>query len=326
MRHLVRLLVMAALLSSMGCRASLGECDESAINNTIVYRANVEGTAVQPYYAGQALMTFSCAGSVCHSETTPTVEDKQGAPGGFHLGLQPYSVEACGDDPTSAACNAEYVRLTTNQEISHVYARLSWSEVEEGRMPPNEPSSQTPFYYTYNNGVLSDPLPGLADPESRDMLRNWLRCGSPVISLTPVTEDSAQIGRECEDSVAFGVCVNAGPPPAAPDPDWDSIYAFFERSGCDNAACHGEETPPLFTSADDAYAALVGVDASAGECGTDVLVIEGNADDSILYQKLVATEDDPPPCGDHMPAARTSPFPSDILDPIRQWINDGAQR
>jgi hypothetical protein len=69
-------------------------------------------------------------------------------------------------------------------------------------------------------------------------------------------------------------------------------------------------------SQSNAYANLVGVQASGPSCGStgETRVVPGNSAMSLLYHKVAGTED----CGNTMPSA------SQAAALIQQWIDEGA--
>lgn len=87
--------------------------------------------------------------------------------------------------------------------------------------------------------------------------------------------------------------------------------------------CHSASNPPggldLGFTADMAYAALVNVASTSGNCGGRTYVVPGDPAASLLYDKLANPA---PACGAPMPFGGT--FAGD-LPVIREWIQQGAQ-
>lgn len=131
------------------------------------------------------------------------------------------------------------------------------------------------------------------------------------------------------DLVDAGDAVDAG----VTGPGFADTYALFTGHGCDG--CHSPGGPPQgdldLSTEDVAFAQLVGVVASGPFCGQSphTRVVAGDADASLLYQKLALTQD----CGLGMPmhegpgppgGAQT--FTADELLVVHAWIVGGAAR
>ncbi len=320
------LFVVVTLLA--GCRAPLGECDE--LNLPIVYDNRPE--AIIPLYAGQALMLQHCgsADGVCHAGSAEGAL-RRGVPRGFDFDVAPLELAACQENLRSAACLEEQARLRVGATVTHDYRELSWSEVEERRMPPPGTTvSETSRYFMDPTMVPAGPMmPGLGTEEGRQLLRNWLACGAPVVGAVVV--GNSDVGGSCDEAIdeTYGQCRRGAPPTEPPEANWPSVFEFLEAS-CGVAACHEPgATPPFMVDMDDTYAALVDqAPDSAGSCATagDNLVTSGSADESVLYQKLIAHAGAEPPCGDPMPPSREGAYPDGYLDGIRDWINAGASQ
>ena len=103
----------------------------------------------------------------------------------------------------------------------------------------------------------------------------------------------------------------------------DEIQAAVFGPGC--AGCHSGPTSGALpagmnlSTADDSFAALVGVDSI--QVPSLSRVAAGDPDNSYLIQKLEGTA----AVGGQMPLGGT-PLDQGTIDDIRQWISDGAQR
>lgn len=89
--------------------------------------------------------------------------------------------------------------------------------------------------------------------------------------------------------------------------------------------CHGGSGNQYFTTKCVAYRNLVNVPASGPKCGSVgglVRVIPGDADDSLIINKL--TQRPTPKCGGKMPLAGAD-LTADKIDLLRRWINAGAK-
>lgn len=146
-----------------GCAPTVGsECDEAGAR-TVVYSADDVGT---PMYAGQALVHRSCGyGSFCHTESE--VAQRFGAPAGLDFDV----------DLASDAADTE--RLRRGQLGVFRHRDAIWAEVEAGRMPPSGVGTET-----VAAGPAFRALPEVDTSEGRQILRNWLACGAPVVERT----------------------------------------------------------------------------------------------------------------------------------------------
>ena len=334
----MRALWVVTLLFGVACRSPLGECGvDDVARLPIVFDAK-DGVIV-PMYAGQALTLQYCA--TCHSEGAPK-ERRGNAPVGFNFDLQPLH-EDCPGETREAACLEGQRRLRTADTIMQEYRQLSWNEIDQERMPPvgtfeedaNEGNSR--FFQRIEEGEPVDPLPNLSDPLSRDLMRQWLACGGPVVG--PVQGlDGAVNGKdpgdlcepvddEGEEDGFYGICV-VGAPPAQPlTPEWSTVFGYLVAN-CAEARCHGGSESPTMLDIDDTFDALVGGDSVAPACGDFPLVDPENAEGSLLLQKLngegpggvpLCNDGDPmPPTGGRASAA--------VRDNIRAWIEAGAPR
>lgn len=325
-----------SLLVLAACRAPLGECDSAALS--IVYTQDSTANRVVPMYDGQALLVESCgaAGGNCHNESA-TGALRQGVPLGFDLNLQPYVAGAC-DDPSSALCAQEQHRLRSASRISFEYRRLSFSEVEQERMPPTTPTSDVSSFayrsYIREQQRLDETtaLPSLATDEGKEIVRNWFACGAPVVGRVEIPNSATTTaGARCGnpnagDNEIYGDCVTG----ASVQPvtaSWSDIHAnFILRNQCASPVCHGGATEPNLLDVDNAYANLVG-EMSSGNyaCGTsETYVVPGDAAASLFFDKINSTTLMPPRCGGPMADGRSVEYSQETLDAIRDWINAGA--
>lgn len=175
------------------------------------------------------------------------------------------------------------------------------------------------------------PLPAIDSPEGQEILRNWLKCGSPIIAATRPPDRGGSPGMLCTlvEDEGFD-CITRYEPPPPPTAEWPSIFEFFQ-GGC-VINCHdGDESSESFMESqldlsDEAvaYAALVSAQAQGDECGgadpARVLVVPGDPDASLLIDKL----DGSTTCGDAMPPGNGFQLTEEYIAPIREWIMNGA--
>jgi hypothetical protein len=226
-------------------------------------------------------------------------------------------------------------RLIVSRQAIFDHRFGMYSTVETGSMPPGEIGrvSYVDAGYTLLDG--GGPLPTIQSAEGKETYRNWLACGSPMVTQSAEPTGSEAPGAACNGTGytlmdAEHCYYRATEPPI--DPTWTAIYdRIIVGSGC--VGCHGPG-PASFvmqsaldlSDKDDAYAALVGVPAMGMPCGPEGAadrVIAGDADGSMLVHKL---ENQLPGggevCGDPMPLGVLLP-PGQIAV-VRQWIDDGA--
>lgn len=313
-----------------------------------------------PLYAGQALMQLHCGnGGFCHAPAA-TGNGRAGAPRGldFDLSLscrpsenccdeaqcEAYAMQACRDEPEGS--RADCVQSTYDEEIARVssaVARLRRNQrevfdhrhdvlrtIEDGSMPPGAAGSavraNAQYYGAYDGVAFGARVPTLDTREGREVVRNWLACGSPVLEFAIEADADDEPGTDC-GAGPVGRCGVAAPGLAPPDPTWDSIYTRVVRPLC--LECHqpgnpfyGPEDQELdYSDMSDSLTAMLAVDAEGSECaGTGTLIVAGDAEASIFYRKLTSE----PGCGDIMPLGRETGLPEAILAPIREWIDAGA--
>jgi len=242
--------------------ADLGECDMAALGGS------ADVMAPMPH-AGQRLVHASCAAGHCHSaDAKGTARD--GAPAGLDFDVVP-------QDNTLPQIS----KIMDGAAVVQDERENMWSLIDSGEMPPAPPA-----------GV------GELSAADKEVVRNWLACGAPVIA-TPI----------------------AAPPGAD---DWTAIYTSLSGMGCQG--CHGPGSAmgsflPAIGNACAAHGSVVGATANGPKCGSTgmMLVQSGNPAASLLLQKLRGTQT----CGDPMPLGG-EPLPSTMVDMIEQWIAAGA--
>jgi hypothetical protein len=302
-----------------GCAPSVGStCDEPAAR-TPYFR---EGSG-EPAYPGQALLNVYCAG--CHN-----------TPGGFGV---PVGLEMTLPLVTSTDTGGvdQMRALRANQSIVHGNRDLIYQQVLSGSMPPRNfvGSSVT---YADRAGVE---LPGIHTEEGRDMLRNWLACGSPVVERTAPIACTANgmcpLTNFCDTE--DGVCVGVGDvvPPAGtvdcatPEATFAWIYPCIIQENCAGAPCHvgGTAGGLAMPDIDTAFTNLTtgGPNAMSGaECmGQEDYVVDGMPDNSLLIHKLEGVDETGAAvCELRMPVG---PVLSDSeIELIRMWIMNSAPR
>jgi len=299
--------ILLALLA-LGCEPDLGACDEPAAR-AVVYDPNG-----LPAYEGQALLIQSCGGgSFCHSEGIDA-EQRRGAPVGLELDLR---LAAVTPDVNEDALG----RLARSQGNAFFERHGIWLQVQSGAMPPAGFDVGTPEFQRIAAGEREGPpLPSIESDEGRDLLRNWLACGAPVVERTlPRADGNENTVGDTEPTVET----------TPVEPTWPAIYERIVRTSCAFSLCHDDETAAGaldMSTADIAYEALLG--PAAGRLCTGfggARVVAGEPDASLLMHKLVGNTGDGPVCGKRMPSAGNYLSESRI-DSVREWIAAGATR
>lgn len=188
------------------------------------------------------------------------------------------------DVVASAPTDAERGKIAKAVGIVIDWSQDIWDEIEGGTMPPPMPAG---------SGELSD--------VEKESVRNWLACGAPYI----------------------------GPNPNAAVATWDSIWPALSPN-C--TICHGSQTGMMagqgFTLGDDmctAYGNITGNKAAVTPLCSMMprtLVIANDPDNSLLVQKLTATQS----CGTPMPPSEAGlqGLNPALVDAIKTWIATGA--
>jgi hypothetical protein len=137
--------------------------------------------------------------------------------------------------------------------------------------------------------------------------------------LTGCSSDSSG-----DDAAGAGSAGNA-----APAAKFSEIYSMMFPMAT-NARCDACHSMPANDVANgnlemgktpvSAYMALVGQTSKSSRCMSKTLVVPGQPEMSLLYQKLSAA----PPCGSRMPLGGAA-FSDTQLEMIRSWIAAGAK-
>lgn len=114
----------------------------------------------------------------------------------------------------------------------------------------------------------------------------------------------------CEDFDACGG--GAGGSPGR------SVEAVFQLR-CGNAICHDSDEPAadLDLVSPDVASRTMGLNSTDANCGTDVIVIAGDPDESYMLKKIL---NEPGICGGQMPIGTI--LDAEDTDVIRNWIID----
>jgi len=327
-------LAVTATFLAAGCGPDLGSCEPDAAT------ALVYDTSGTPYYAGQYIVTQSCASGFCHS-TEARRGQRLGAPAGLNFDVAPVS--------DSGDLNEETRRLRNAILEVRDQAESMWGQVDAGWMPPDGVG-----------GRFAGPYPGCTDDEdlvallgtdqalealpqderqacdgvglstvvfnvrngdTRRVLRNWLACDGPLVERCEGTGTSPPF---------LGTEVSCDLSPVGPN--FESIWMnVLSSDRC--TACHSPDGLEEFfndggrldfSSRSSAYSGLLMPPMNRQtECNLAnniPLVDPGNPDGSLLVQKLRGTQT----CGDAMPIA-APPLSSAAIEAIEEWIRMGAE-
>jgi hypothetical protein len=354
----------------VGCtRSDLGECN---LDGTTPGGGAVEGPAAfdlaynaldgTPMYEGQALVQASCGnGQFCHTPNAAG-SDRIGVPRGLDYDVALACVDAstdptcanlqpCEGDAASSAYCQRLRRLSGNRGSVVAWAEEIHFQISEGTMPPGAAGARVQDDTPWFRGDNSE-LPRLETPEGKNIVRNWLACGVPVVARTEVAPSVDLQLTPC-DSVGGEICVYSGPQ-TLPDPTWSSIYWSVMFPSC--VVCHGpangnldqnpdnqgnripggaspqglavldltgSDTADTSNWASESHSAVVNVPASQlGACfGQGINVIPNDSTGSLMIQKMRAIQT----CGGEMPLGPgTQTIPTPVIEVIEQWIDAGA--
>jgi len=301
---------MACALSLLlGCGPELGACDPAAATRVAHHALESDDGAPPtglPAYEGQALMLQSCGyGSFCHGADLPP-ENRRGAPHGLSFDVNLAAADGTVDEARVARLRRARFRVV--QEAGAILAAI-----DDGSMPPppgpavDDVLAGAPRYADLDG----EPLPAIDSDDGREIVRNWLACGAPVVERAAARD--------------AGVPAVVARPLALPpiEPNWPSLYDnLLAARGCARMVCHGGGDPSAgFVVSDVASTldALVGAAASGDACEGRTLVDPSSPEDSLLLTKLRGDAG----CGDPMPLGGI-PLRQAELDAVEAWIACGA--
>jgi hypothetical protein len=163
------------------------------------------------------------------------------------------------------------------------------------------------------------------DPEVNRLRAVLAGTAIAVLCAVLVACSSDSSGDDSAGAAGGGMAGNA-----APAAKFSEIYAMMfpmaTNARCD--ACHSMPANDIAngnlemgTTQMSAYMALVGQTSKSSRCMSKTLVVPGQPEMSLLYQKLSSAT---PPCGSRMPLGGTA-FSDAQLEMIRSWIAAGAK-
>jgi len=319
-----------------GCTPDVGACDLPSALEVVYLDTGVAARDDNgvPMYAGQALVHASCsAAGSCHSSAA-TGALRYGVPHGFDFDLGHRCLgEDCIDDGTA---------IEDGQRTILRWAPQTLAALDSGAMPPSEigraVAAAGPMAVRLGADGLRAiresaasleeagvPLPSIGSRDGREIVRNWLACGAPVVERTesPIGVDP---GTACDAPTTTGSCVHrVRVAPVPPEPTFESIYTLYLEPSC--AGCHGPgaldrrgESRLDLGEIETAYESLLG-DEHGRACGdASARVVPFDAEASLLLDKIGAT----PACGAPMAGPRGAD--EGVRAAISEWIARGAAR
>lgn len=278
-------------------------------------------------FAGQAIMVQSCASGLCHSAAA-TGALRVGAPAGLDFDVEPVAATGMStiDGQTVATVDpVELERLRAHQRKVFEHRDAIWKQVARGLMPPENyarPGSPGKLFTREGSSCVfaEQELGSLSDPSTREELRNWLACGTPVVETTS-TELTAIVGGTVGDQ--YPSCAGDEPTPAT----FENVADLFTRS-C--GICHfkgGTNEDILLNTPELIYTSLLGENRQGvpSNCDANPNPYVTPGDPSKSY--ILAVVLDPSAgesCTEPMPWGSPTGLDADSRDLLRRWIEAGA--
>src|SRR5690606_32423838 len=185
----------------------------------------------------------SCGGGgFCHADTVATPADRFGAPHGLGFDVRIASTTIEVEPEATDRLDRNQINLSANR-------RSVWAQVSGGHMPPRGAAGEA--YHAATAGLFYDgenlaftrfdaagepigPLPSIDTDEGKEIFRNWLAAGVPVVERTQPRVDRQPNTIGYTVAVCERTCV---------DPTWESIYHQIIRPSCALSRCHGFDDP-----------------------------------------------------------------------------------
>ncbi len=313
-----------ALALAGGCN-DLGECNDPAQGRVPV----LVGTEVM--YAGQAIIVKSCAAGSCHTAMT-TPDNRCGVPRGLDFDISPAIAKPDADGGVARISAEDMAQLRKHQRKVFDERHLIWEQVEKDLMPPDglgesyrRASAGSLIDVSSGDCLATGKLAPITDKQTRELLRNWLACGSPIVEAN-VESLTKPVGGTVGDQ--FPAC---GP---IEDPTFENLYEVVLNTTC-VAGCHepdgsgGAEDFDL-SSPSVAYANLMGKDGKGmapTDCPTNdnPMITPNKPEESYFFAKVGGGGDEAGKsiCGFLMPLGFDG-LPPASLDLVQRWIEAGA--
>jgi hypothetical protein len=281
-------------------------------------------------FAGQAIMVQSCASGLCHSARAKG-SLRVGAPAGLDFDVEP--VTATGltsiDGQTVATVDpAELERLRAHQRKVFEHRDSIWKQVVRGLMPPENyerPGSPGKLFTRQGSScVFADqPLGSLNDPSTREELRNWLACGTPVVETTS-TELTTIVGGTVGDQ--YPSCKKEG---GGDDPEPATFESVASMLSKECGFCHlpgGVNQAIVLNTPEAIRDALLGASGQGAPSNCDAnpnpYVTPGDPSKSYILA-VVGDSSAGESCTEPMPYG-VGRLDDESLDLLKRWIEGGA--
>ncbi|MDB4973137.1 MAG: hypothetical protein JWN48_1478 [Myxococcaceae bacterium] len=313
------ILTLAIIWSaSSGCGEGVGPCHDPLQGRQPVIVNNVV------MYGGQAIVIKACA-TGCHSSSARGAA-RNGAPAGLDFDL-------LADTTTTAVTMnekgesiaklkpAQVAGLRERRKVIYDQRDEIWQQVSAGLMPPQGKFVSFQKLSSIFSSVKTDACSrnkayaSIATDSSREVLRNWLACGVPIVeSNSRVVEKPRVSGAE---GYQYPSCERATSSEAE-EPPVVSLESLLEGALSSCSACHPILSEPDFSSIDKLRTSLL--ESSTVICNDKPYLTSGSPEQSFLYDVLAKAD---PGCGTaRMPSG--GPFLSDSdLRLVAKWIAAG---
>jgi mono/diheme cytochrome c family protein len=313
-RSLVLGSTLAAAMHLLGCSEDVGTCEDRNEGRDTV----LVGSSVQ--YAGQAIMNQSCANNGCHSSTAKGPA-RSGAPANLDFDLRPAKA---GDESENG--DGDVVAEISEKELEGLRKRQHrvvdlrndiWDQVKKDLMPPDgmfAPLRELKRVFTTDEAddvcTGKDMFSPITDSETKEVLRNWLACGAPIVETNTELVQARTPGTV---GYQYPMCEATA--------EGNTLAAVQTRIFDEYCAgCHPGTNDLDLSSVAASYAALVDDDGDA--CNGKPFVTKGDPENSYIYE-IVAEEE--PGCHAQMPLTG-DPLTAEELKLISDWIEEGAVR
>ena len=304
------------LSCTFGCGEDVGTCDTTKSGRDAVL---VGKTTV--VYAGQAIMNRAC-GTGCHASTA-TGDARRGAPAGLDFDLLPIME----DDAAGTRTNLKgdtVIKLKSEQlsALRHRQQKVLgergeiWRQVQENLMPPdNSFEAAITNIFTAKDSTpctQGDNFNKLPSGFERQVFRNWLACGAPIVEANGDSVSKPQAAGTV--GWQFLSCSSAS---ASTGPVSLETLLGGPLSTC--SACHPIISPPSFSTIDAITTSVL--QSKDAACNDKPYVTPGDPDQSFLYDVLALKD---PGCG-HTRMPQGGPYLSaSELMQVSEWIKAGA--
>jgi hypothetical protein len=310
--RLLRARLLALIFLVSACSEDVGICQGSLQGrDTVVVNGNV-------VYGGQAIMNKACTVG-CHSSLA-TGDGRHGVPAGLDFDLFPVDQE---DTAGTRKRGAVTVVKLTNAQVEGLRARqkkivahrdLIWQQVEDGLMPPaGMLDSVMSKIFASSEKTPCDPgkpYSKLPEPQTREVFRNWLACGAPLVET-----NSPKVDKSVATPGAAGYQYQECKPEVAEVVTLERLFAstFGDCGGCHN---NPAEPAPKFLS----VAGLAESLRKGKSCNGKPFVTPGEPAESYLLDLLKA----PDPACNRRQMPVNDPLSERALAEITAWIAAGA--